>query len=177
MKRAVFFDRDGTLIYDKEYMYKTEDLEIINGVAETLATLKKRGYALFILSNQSGVPRGYFTLEQAEQFNEHFIELLGLGKDIFDGVCLAIEPPDSTNGYRKPSPKYIVEQSKKYGFDEKNVWVVGDRRSDWQTAVNAGCNAIAVKTGKPIEHKDIEFIAEHNIRLVDKIHDALKILP
>ena len=176
MKKAVFFDRDGTLIFDKEYMFKPEDLELVSGAKEALAALKKAGFGLFILSNQSGVPRGYFTLEQAEAFNGCFIDALGLGGGVFDGVCLAIEPPDATDGYRKPSPKYVLEQMQKYALSPENVWVVGDRKSDWQTALNAHCNAVAVRTGKPLSEADTDFIKANGVRLLDSVAELPEFL-
>ena len=80
----MFFDRDGTLIQDKDYLSKPEEVELFPGVGAALRRLSEAGFVLFIVSNQSGVGRGYFSLEDVRRVNERLLELLGA-----DGVRLA----------------------------------------------------------------------------------------
>lgn len=69
MNKAIFLDRDGTINVDFGYVYKTQELELLPGVAEALRIFQELGYLLIVITNQSGIGRGYFTLEDAEQFN------------------------------------------------------------------------------------------------------------
>lgn len=146
--KALFLDRDGTLIVDKHYLADPADVQLIPGVAAALARARALGYALFILSNQSGIGRGYFTMADAERCHARMLELLGLGPDLFAGVCMAPEAPDQPSAYRKPSPAYILESIARHGLDAPNCLMVGDRESDIQTGLNAGIRAAAVCTGK-----------------------------
>jgi len=177
MTKAIFFDRDGTLIKDNEYMFKPEQIEIFDGVKDALNELRQMGYSLFILSNQSGVARGYFTLKQAIEFNDQFLEKLGVDKDFFADTCLAIESSEVSDGYRKPSPKFVFESARKFDIDLSKSFVVGDRKSDWQTAINAGARPIAVTTGKPLGDDDFKFLSSINAPIlisVAKLPDLLK---
>ncbi len=146
--KALFLDRDGTLIVDKHYLSKPADVELIPGVRAALARARELGYALFILSNQSGIGRGYFTMDDAERCHERMLALLGLGPDLFAGVCMAPEAPEQPSVYRKPSPAFILESIARHHLDPHHCIMVGDRESDIQTGLNAGIRAAAVCTGK-----------------------------
>lgn len=146
--KALFLDRDGTLIVDKHYLANPADVQLIPGVAAALARARDLGYALFILSNQSGIGRGYFTMADAERCHARMLELLGLGPELFAGVCMAPEAPDQPSAYRKPSPGYILESISRHGLDPQRCLMVGDRESDIETGLNAGIPAAAVCTGK-----------------------------
>ncbi len=146
--KALFLDRDGTLIVDKHYLADPADVELLPGVAAALARARDLGYALFILSNQSGIGRGYFTMADAERCHARMLELLGFGPELFAGVCMAPEAPDQPSAYRKPSPAYILESISRHGLDPQHCLMVGDRESDIQTGLNAGIHAAAVCTGK-----------------------------
>jgi D-glycero-D-manno-heptose 1,7-bisphosphate phosphatase len=146
--KALFLDRDGTLIVDKHYLADPADVELIPGVPAALARARDLGYALYILSNQSGIGRGYFTMADAERCHTRMLELLGLGPDLFAGVCMAPEAPDQPSAYRKPSPAYILEAIDRHRLDPPHCLMVGDRESDIRTGLNAGIRAAAVCTGK-----------------------------
>lgn len=148
MSRALFLDRDGTLIVDQDYLRDPDKVVLLPGVKEALRHARELGYRLHLFTNQSGVGRGYFTLEDVRRCNERMIELIGLGPDLFDGECIAPEHPDQPSRYRKPSPAYIIETVAADGLDPSHCYMVGDKMADVEAGLGAGIGAIAVCTGK-----------------------------
>ncbi len=147
--QAIFLDRDGTLIVDGDYLSDPEKVELLPGAPEALARLRQSGYLLFLLTNQSGVGRGYFSLDDVHRCNARMEELLGLPRPIFDGICIAPEAPDQPVLYRKPSPRYIDETVARLSLDKAKCWMAGDKRSDVESGLLAGINAAQIG-GAPI---------------------------
>ncbi len=148
MAKALFLDRDGTLIYDKHYLADPAGVELIPGVADALRRAKALGYRLFIHTNQSGIGRGYHTLDDVHRCNARMDELLGLPSPIFDDICIAPEKEGDPVVYRKPAPRFIHESIARHGLDPQHCWMVGDRTSDIETGLAAGIRSAAVCTGK-----------------------------
>ena len=146
--KALFLDRDGTLIFDKHYLADPAGVELIPGVRAALARAQSLGYLLFIFTNQAGIGRGLYTLADAVACNVRMEELLALPAPLFAEICIAPETPDEPPVYRKPSPKFIHEMIAKYALDPAQCAMVGDRASDVEAGLNAGIRAIAVGTGK-----------------------------
>ncbi len=148
MNRALFLDRDGTLIVDKVYLADPAGVELIAGAAEGLRRARAQGYALFHFTNQSGIGRGLHTIEDTHRVNARMEELLGLPPPVFDGVCVAPEGPDEPAVYRKPSPRFILETVAARSLDPSQCWMVGDSAADIRAALSAGIRAAAVRTGR-----------------------------
>ncbi len=148
MNKALFLDRDGTLIIDKDYLADPAGVELIPGVTEALKAARDLDYLLFLFTNQSGIGRGYYALEDAHACNQRMLDLLDLGDDLFTAICIAPEAPDQPSEYRKPSPRFILEMRAKHALDSRHCWMVGDRESDLEAGLNANINAAAVCTGK-----------------------------
>ena len=146
--RALFLDRDGTLILDQEYLADPAGVELIPGVADAVRLARVLGFKLFLFTNQSGIGRGYHTIEDTHRCNARMEELLGLPAPLFDGICIAPEAPDQPSRYRKPSPAFILETIARHGLDPSQCWMVGDRASDIEAGRNAGIRPAAVCTGK-----------------------------
>jgi D-glycero-D-manno-heptose 1,7-bisphosphate phosphatase len=146
--KALFLDRDGTLIVDKVYLADPAGVELIPGTAGALRRARQLGYQLFLFTNQSGIGRGYHTLEDTQRVNARLEEMLGLGSPLFDGVCIAPEGPGEPLVYRKPSPRFILETIEQHQLDPAACWMVGDAASDFAAARAAGIQAVAVRTGK-----------------------------
>ena len=129
-RRALFLDRDGTIIPDKHYLADPDGVELLPGVAAALARARELGYALFLFTNQSGVARGYFRLDDVHRCNVRMEELIGLPAPLFSDICIATEGPNDPPLYRKPSPRFILESIARHGLDPQHCWMVGDREGD-----------------------------------------------
>lgn len=148
MSKALFLDRDGTLIIDKDYLADPAGVEILPAIPAALRRARELGYKLFLFTNQSGIGRGYYTMEKAFAVNRRMDELLGLPAPIFRDICIAPEAPDQPSLYRKPSPRFIHEMIAKYGLNPAQCYMIGDRPSDIEAGQNAGVQSVAVCTGK-----------------------------
>ena len=164
MSKALFLDRDGTLILDKVYLADPAGVELIPGAAAGLNRARALGYKLFLFTNQSGIGRGYHTRDDTLRVNARMEEMLGLGSPLFAGVCIAPEAPGQPVVYRKPSPRYILEKIEQHRLDPTQCWMVGDSAADIGSALAARINVAAVRTGK-IDPATLPEIAAHRIPL------------
>ncbi len=169
MKRGLFLDRDGTLIPDCDYLADPDRIEVTPGMGDALRRACNLGFAPFLFSNQSGVGRGYFTLETVHECNRRMLDLLGLPMNFVLDVCLATERPDEEQVYRKPSPRFILEMVKKHDLDVASSYMVGDKKLDLETATNAGVRGVLVKTGKPITEEVRAYANERDLRVFDDL--------
>ena len=147
--QALFLDRDGTLIEDRHFVGAVDQVSLLPGTREALARLLAAGTRLFILSNQSGVNRGYFTLADVEAVNRRMIELLDLGPTPFTRICIAPERPDEPSRYRKPSPRFIEEMLAEFSLSRESSWMIGDRPSDWEAGLAARVRVAAITAASP----------------------------
>ncbi len=148
MNRAVFLDRDGTLIAEQNYLCRPEDVNILPATPAGLKRLGDAGFRLFIVSNQSGVGRGYFTLADVERVNEHLCHELARGRVQFAKIYIAPEAPDAPSRGRKPSPQFLFEARDEFGLDLAQSYLIGDKLSDLECGWNAGVKrCILVRTG------------------------------
>jgi heptosyltransferase-2 len=141
-KKAVFFDRDGTLCQDAHYLNKKENLHIYPEV-QTLQLLKEKGFLLFGVSNQSGIARGIVDRNVNEEINRIFLENYG-----FEAFYYCPHYPQENCACRKPSPGMLLRARAEHSIDLKSSVVVGDRDIDMQIAKAVGARAILVRTGK-----------------------------
>ncbi len=149
--KAVFLDRDGTIIEDGGYNYKPEELVFIQGAIEALKQLKQAGYLLIVVTSQSGIARGYYTEEDYRNFNEHFLKEVG---EFINAVYYCPHHKEGKPPYnidcdcRKPKTGMIESAQKKWHVNLSQSWVIGDKTSDVKLGENAGCKTILVETGK-----------------------------
>ncbi len=139
MKAAVL-DRDGVINEDFGYVGKIEDFKFKEGIFELLKLLQELGFTLFIVTNQSGIARGYYTEDDFYKLTQWMIEeFKKLGIEIKD-VRFCPHHPDITGECecRKPKPGMILDLSEKYGIDLKNSIMIGDSNRDIEAAINAG---------------------------------------
>ncbi|MDR1595919.1 MAG: HAD-IIIA family hydrolase [Puniceicoccales bacterium] len=144
-KVAVFLDRDGTIIVDKNYIKSPDEVELLPSAREAIGMLRDFGCLLFLFSNQSGVARRLVTVGDVAACNGRMIELLGDRGEVFDEICMAYEEPSANPIWRKPSPKFIVTMVEKYNLFSKNCYMVGDKESDAMAGINAGINAVLIR--------------------------------
>ena len=149
MSRALFLDRDGTLIIDKVYLADPAGVELIPGAANGLRRAQKLGYKLFLFTNQSGIGRGLHTIDDTHRVNARMEELLGLPRPVFARICIAPEAPSQPVAYRKPSPRFILETlAADPSLDPAQCWMVGDSAADIGAGLAAKIKVAAVQTGK-----------------------------
>ena len=145
--KYVILDRDGTLIKYIPYLFEKEKVELITGTLEAINQLIKKNIKIYLHTNQSGVGRGYFGISDVVDCNNKMIELIGLGQNIFQEICVAPDFPPSKVSYRKPSSLFANELIKKCDLEKKSIVYIGDSISDLKTAKNTGCNAYGVMSG------------------------------
>jgi D-glycero-D-manno-heptose 1,7-bisphosphate phosphatase len=142
---AVFLDRDGTLMEEVHYCRDPELVRIIDGVPEALVRLRQAGYRLVIITNQSGIGRGFFTASDFEAVQERFLSLLG--GPVIDATYFCPDAPDAPSARRKPEPGMVLEAARDLGLDLARSWFVGDKAADVVCGRRAGTRAILVRTG------------------------------
>ncbi len=150
MIKAVFFDRDGTLIYDYGYLSDPAKVRPYKCVPEALKLLAQAGYHFFIVSNQSGIGRGYFTEREARAVNERLRRLLLPAR--LNDIVFCPHAPEEHCTCRKPLPKLGLALLKKYHIDPARSFMIGDKKSDVEFGHNIGCKSILVKTANGAKH-------------------------
>ena len=180
MKKAIFLDRDGTINVEKDYIYKSEDLIFEEGTIEALKTFKNLGYILIVVSNQSGIARGYFTEEDLNIFNNNMNEILKKnGVEITEFYCCP-HHPDGIGEYkkvcecRKPNNKMIEDAIKKYNIDREKSYMIGDKTSDIGAGLKSNLKTVLVKTGYGL--KDMEKIDKNKTLVCENLKDFSEIL-
>ena len=152
MNRAVFLDRDGTIIEEREFLRDPQQLAVLPGTAAALLRLVNAGFKLFIVSNQSGVGRGYFTVAEVEAVNRHLLQELGREGVRFEKVYFAPESPDVPSRGRKPSPQFLLDARDEFALDLAASYMIGDKLSDLECGWNAGVKkSLLVLTGYGVE--------------------------
>jgi D-glycero-D-manno-heptose 1,7-bisphosphate phosphatase len=152
--KAVFLDKDGTLIKDVPYNVNTALISFNEGVIEGLKLLSKNGYLLIVISNQSGIARGFFGLEDFRKLKDYMIEKLREDNINLDGFYFCPHHPEAIVedlkqdcDCRKPMPGMLLKASKDLDIDLASSWMVGDILDDVEAGVRAGCKTILIDNG------------------------------
>lgn len=143
-KFAVFVDRDGTICFDKHYLADPSGLELIPTVAEGIKKLNEAGIPVIVITNQSGIGRGYFTEQQLEAIHDRLESLLAANGARVDDIFYCPHMPDSGCDCRKPRPGMLLQAQNEYGLDLGRSFVIGDRMLDVEMAHSVGAKAILV---------------------------------
>jgi D-glycero-D-manno-heptose 1,7-bisphosphate phosphatase len=147
---------------EKEFLHRREEVSIFPGAAAALRLLQDAGFALFIVSNQSGVGRGYFTLADVEKVNRHLCAEFARAGVRFEAIYIAPEAPGQPSRGRKPSPQFLFDARDEFGVDLGRSYLIGDKLMDLECGWNAGVRkSILVRTGYGAEleresHGDLE---------------------
>jgi len=143
--RAVFIDRDGTIMHDADYCSDPRQVRIFDGVSDALRQLKDNGYKLIIITNQSGIGRGFFTMNQYQAVEAEV--LLQLGDGLIDATYFCPDVPGQPSKCRKPAPGMILQAARDHHIDLSRSFFVGDKEIDAECGRNAGVRTIRVQTG------------------------------
>lgn len=142
---AVFVDRDGTLIHDADYCSDPNQVQLINGVPAALRKLKDNGYKIIVITNQSGLGRGFFTLDQYRSVEAEVLRQVG--SDLIDATYFCPDVPGKPSKCRKPAPGMVLQAAREHRVDLVRSFLIGDKEIDAECAHNAGVRAIRVRTG------------------------------
>jgi len=149
----VFLDRDGTLLEDPGYLNRVEDYVLLPGVIEGLRALSEAGYGLVIITNQSGIGRGYYGEADFRRLNDHLLSDLAAHGIRIDATYFCPHRPDEGCSCRKPETGMLEQAERELGVRLPASWVIGDHPSDIELARRAGCRAILVLTGHGAAHR------------------------
>src|SRR5881397_963493 len=142
---TVFVDRDGTIMQDADYCSNPQKVKIFPGIPEALQRLKSNGFKLIIITNQSGIGRGLFTIEQYRAVEAEVLRQLGDG--LIDATYFCPDIPGQHSSCRKPAPGMILRAAREHQIDLSRSFLIGDKEIDVECGHNAGVRAIRVKTG------------------------------
>ncbi|MEP6685659.1 MAG: HAD family hydrolase [Verrucomicrobiota bacterium] len=158
---AIFLDRDGTIMRDVDYCSDPKKVEIFAGVPEGLRRLQQRGYKIFVITNQSGIGRGYLSDAQYRAVEKEVLRQVG--GDLIDATYYCPHLPDDHCKCRKPSPEMILNAARDHELDLARSFLIGDKASDMECGRNAGVQTILVRTGygKQTEGNVADFIAQN----------------
>jgi histidinol-phosphate phosphatase family protein len=150
--RAVFLDRDGVVIEEVDYLRRPEQLKLIPGAGRAIARLRQAGFKVVIITNQSGVARGYLTLKTLREVHRLLARRLAEHGARSDGLYFCPHLPAKVGKKgcpcRKPETGMLVKARKRFRLDLLLSFFVGDTTTDLLTARRAGCTAVLVRTGK-----------------------------
>lgn len=147
MSRCLFFDRDGTLIEERNYLSDPSQVALIPGAAEAVRLARQAGYLAVVLTNQSGVGRGYFTPADVEAVHRRLEELLAEEGAKLDAIYICPHAPEEGCACRKPLPGLAVRAAGDLGIDLRASWMIGDKAADLELAAAAGMRGALVLTG------------------------------
>ena len=141
-RRAVCLDRDGTVIYDEGYPRDPRRVRLLPGAGAALDELKRQGFLVVLISNQSGIGRGLLTRDEAEQVHRQVVSALAEFGVHFDAAYYCPHAPKERCRCRKPSPQMLLRAAEELDFDLARSFMVGDKPSDIAAGKQAGCRTI-----------------------------------
>jgi D-glycero-D-manno-heptose 1,7-bisphosphate phosphatase len=164
-RRAVFLDRDGVINEERGYVHTPEQFVLLPRVVAAIRSLRLSGFKVIVITNQSGVARGFFNVATVDKLHRHFQEILGAEGEQVDGIYYCPHHPEGTvKGYavhcdcRKPMPGLLLQAAKELNLDLSASYLVGDKLSDIQAGRQAGLREeFLVRTGHPLPGEAISY--------------------
>ena len=145
LSAAVFIDRDGTIIEDADYCSHPKQVKVFPGVPQALRRLKSKGFKLIVITNQSGIGRGFFTIDEYRSVESEVSRQLG--HRLIDATYFCPDVPGKHSSHRKPSPGMILQAEQEHQIDLARSFFIGDKEIDVECGRNAGVRTIRVQTG------------------------------
>ena len=148
-RRAVFLDRDGTLLELIAYLHQPEQVRLVAGAAAALRRLQAEGWLRIVVTNQSGVARKIFSMDEVTAVHERMLALLRADCADLDAIEICPHHPDHTGPCpcRKPAPGMLLRAARRFGIDLAGSWMIGDRLDDLEAGRVLGLRTILVRTG------------------------------
>ncbi len=178
LRPAVFLDRDGTLNEEVDYLHKPEDLVMIPGVCAAVARLNAAGIPVIVVTNQSGIGRGYYGWQDFAAVMSRMGTLLAIENAHVDGVYVSAHHEKGQGDYavadhpdRKPNPGMLLRAAEEHGLDLKRSWMVGDKGIDVEAGRRAGCRTVLVRTGygSKEDPSGATFVCDSLVEAVERI--------
>ncbi len=176
-RRFVLLDRDGTLIVERHYLSKPSGVELLAGAAAGLRRLQTEGFGLVVITNQSGIGRGYFTQAAADAVHSRLVELLAKESIRLDGIYCCPHTPGEACGCRKPEPGLVHRAAAELGFEVNEAAIIGDKACDIGVGKAVGATTFLVRTGYGAETARQTFAkagADRPDYIVDDLDQAAK---
>jgi D-glycero-D-manno-heptose 1,7-bisphosphate phosphatase len=170
--KTIFLDRDGVINKEVNYLYKIKDFEFIDGIFEACLHFQELGYRIIIISNQSGISRGFYSEEDYKTLNLWMLnQFKSQGVKILNSFYCAHLPKSNCN-CRKPKPGMLIEANKIHNINFNNSWLIGDKETDIQAANASGIyNTILVRSGHLINEYN-----SNSLFIIDSIKESTKII-
>lgn len=171
MNKALFLDRDGVINKEKNYLYKIEDFEFIDGVFETCKYFQDNGYLIIVITNQAGIARGKYTEDDYQTLTNWMIKEFEKNNIKISKVYYCPHHPDFSGDCecRKPNPGMILQAKKDFDIDLSQSILVGDKNSDIEAGINAGIKMnYLVETGHEIYENKFAVIKISNLKILIK---------
>ncbi len=166
MNKALFLDRDGVINKEKNYLYKIEDFEFIDGVFETCRYFQEKGYLIIIITNQAGIARGKYSEDDFHKLNDWMLAEFSKKDVRISKVYYCPHHPDFSGECecRKPKPKMILDAQREFDLDLSQSILVGDKNSDIEAGISAGIKSnFLITTGHEIKNN------KFNVNIIDNL--------
>ena len=175
MNRAVFLDRDGTINEESGYLYKIEDCRFIPDAIAAIAQLKAAGFLVVIVTNQSGIARGYYTVDDLSRLHQYMEREIVDGGGKVDGWYFCPHHPDFADDCdcRKPFPGMLRTAADELQIDLGSSWMIGDKIADVEAGLASGCQTALVRTGYG---RSEEALLSAQIPVFDDLSSAVKFI-
>jgi D-glycero-D-manno-heptose 1,7-bisphosphate phosphatase len=167
----VLVDRDGTLLQDSGFMHRIAEYAPLPGAIEGLRLLQETGFGIALVTNQSGIGRGYFSEEDFQRFQTHFIEDFAAHGVRIEATYFCPHRPDAGCACRKPATGLLERAERELDIDLQRSWVVGDSPEDMELARRAGCRGVYVLTGSGASRREA---LETDVPVVNGFLDAAR---
>lgn len=171
-RRFVLIDRDGTINVEKHYLSDPDQLELYPGVGPALRRLQQAGFGLAVITNQSGIARGYFDLARLDAIHDRLKQLLAAEGVTVDGIYICPHGPDDDCACRKPLPGMAEQAMAEHGFDPAKAVMIGDKEVDVELGLAIGAQTFLVRTGHG--HKHVAGTKAHHV--VDDLAAAVDVI-
>ncbi len=153
--KAIFLDRDGVINVEKDYAHKIEDFEFLPGVFEAVKSFNEKGYIAVVVTNQSGIGRGYYTDEDFQKLTEYMKKEFEKNGGKIAAVYHCPHGPQDGCDCRKPEPGMLLAAKDDFGIDMASSWMIGDKEGDIEAALAAGItNTVLVRSGHEIDEEN-----------------------
>lgn len=178
-RRFVLLDRDGTIIVEKNYLSDPAEVELLPGAVEGLALLQKAGFGLAVVTNQSGIGRGYYSVHDMDAVNARMSELLAGAGVVLNGVYFCPHAPGEKCDCRKPRPGMALRAAGELGFVPSRAVVIGDKDADLGLARAIGALGVLVRTGYGTAQESMlssppDIIADNLLDAAERILEKLE---